>query len=121
MTQINPTNLFVHLRGYKIENSCDRSLQKLNSLNPGHMRDLFWTSKNRTPERLRMNIESKKFKQISYAKNGLRVQFYGIVCLVMPNHYLLLKPLKYLCKNRVLMGVRFIKSSCHMLKQQNNS
>ena len=45
----------------------------MNNLNPEYMKDLFCVSKYRTSERLKMNIESKKFKQIRYGKKSLRV------------------------------------------------
>ena len=92
----------------------------MNNLNPEYMKDLFCVSKYRTSERLKMNIESKKFKQIRYVKNSLRV-LGPILWNSLPNDAKPLPTAEYSCKNGVLMGVHFIKNSCHMLKQQNNS
>ena len=45
----------------------------MNNINPSYMKDIFSKSNNRTSERLQYNIQSKKYKQVKFGRNSLRV------------------------------------------------
>ena len=47
----------------------------LNNLNPIYMQEIFKKSDSRFSERLKLNLNGQRFKQIRYGKNSLRVRY----------------------------------------------